>query len=131
MGEGRAGVDAARDAAGAARLIAIDWGTTSLRAALVADGGAVLHLRQQPWGILRLPEPPPGGFAAALRAIAGDWVDAAPSLPLLACGMVGSAQGWAEAPYVAVPADARRPRPRRSMAGCDAGSRATPIVCRL
>lgn len=90
-------------AAGGARLIAIDWGTSSLRAALVGDGGALLGERRRPWGIQHLPE---GGFAAALRGVAGDWIDAAPDLPLLACGMVGSAQGWAEAPYVPVPADA-------------------------
>jgi 2-dehydro-3-deoxygalactonokinase len=29
------------------------------------------------------------------------------ALPIVACGMVGSAQGWIEAPYVRVPADIR------------------------
>ena len=87
----------------AARLIALDWGTSSLRAYRLGAGGAVLDARQQPWGILHLPD---GGFAAALRATAGDWIDAAPALPLLACGMVGSAQGWTPVPYVDTPADA-------------------------
>ena len=87
----------------AARLIALDWGTSSLRAYRLGAGGQVLQARQQPWGILHLPD---GGFAAALRASAGDWIDAAPTLPLLACGMVGSAQGWTTVPYVDTPADA-------------------------
>ena len=86
-----------------ARLIALDWGTSSLRAYRLGTDGSVLQTRQQPWGILHLPE---GGFPAALQRIAGDWMAAAPGVPLLAAGMVGSAQGWAPAPYVDTPADA-------------------------
>jgi 2-dehydro-3-deoxygalactonokinase len=84
-------------------LIALDWGTSSLRAYRLGAGGALLDARQQPWGILHLPE---GGFAAALQGIAGDWIAAAPTTSLLASGMVGSAQGWAMVPYVDAPANA-------------------------
>ena len=84
-----------------ARLIALDWGTSSLRAWRLGTGGAVLAQRQQPWGIMHLPE---GGFAAALRGIAEGWLDE--DAPLVAAGMVGSAQGWREAPYVECPAGA-------------------------
>jgi 2-dehydro-3-deoxygalactonokinase len=84
-------------------LLALDWGTSSLRAGLLGEGGRVLELRYRPWGILHLPE---GGFAAALQGIAGDWLSARPGLPAVASGMVGSAQGWREAPYAEVPADA-------------------------
>jgi 2-dehydro-3-deoxygalactonokinase len=87
----------------AAKLVALDWGTTALRAYLLGQGGAVLAQRAQPWGILHLPE---GGFDAALQGIAGDWLSATPGVPLIACGMVGSAQGWREAPYVPCPAGA-------------------------
>lgn len=87
----------------AARLIALDWGTSSLRAYRLGSGGALLESRQRDWGILHLPD---GGFDAALRGIAGDWMAAMPQAPLLACGMVGSAQGWALARYVDTPADA-------------------------
>ena len=87
-----------------ARLIALDWGTSSLRAYLLGEGGAVIGSRQQPWGILHLPE---GGFVAALQGVAGDWLAAQPGLPLIASGMVGSAQGWREAPYAPCPADGR------------------------
>jgi 2-dehydro-3-deoxygalactonokinase len=86
-----------------ARLIALDWGTSSLRAYLLGEGGTVIEQRHKPWGLLHLPE---GGFAAALKGVAGDWLDAMPALPLIASGMVGSAQGWREAPYAECPADA-------------------------
>jgi 2-dehydro-3-deoxygalactonokinase len=88
-----------------ARLLALDWGTTSLRAYLLGEGGAVIEARQQPWGILHLPE---GGFEAALKGVAGDWLDALPGLPVIASGMVGSAQGWREAAYATCPVDGRR-----------------------
>lgn len=87
----------------AARLIAIDWGTSSLRVWLLGSGAVCLGSRESPHGIMHLP---PGGFPAALEAAAGDWMRAHPKAPLLACGMVGSAQGWREAPYLRTPADA-------------------------
>ena len=87
----------------AARLLALDWGTSSLRAHLLGEGGALIDERRRPWGLLHLPE---GGFAAALQGVAGDWLAAMPGLPLIASGMVGSAQGWREAPYAGCPADA-------------------------
>jgi 2-dehydro-3-deoxygalactonokinase len=36
--------------------------------------------------------------------VAGPWLEAHPEAPVIACGMVGSRQGWREAPYVACPA---------------------------
>lgn len=83
-----------------ARLLALDWGTSSLRAYLLGEGGAIVEERHRPWGLLHLPE---GGFGAALQGVAGDWLG---SVPIIASGMVGSAQGWREAPYAECPADA-------------------------
>ncbi|SPR96384.1 2-dehydro-3-deoxygalactonokinase [Cupriavidus taiwanensis] len=80
----------------AARLIALDWGTSSLRALLLGDAGAVLAQRSAPLGIMRVP---PGGFPDVFAQIAGDWRRSAPHLPAIASGMVGSAQGWEEVPY--------------------------------
>lgn len=84
-------------------LIALDWGTTSLRAARIAADGAVLderHLGEQ--GILHATT---GGFPAVFaQAIAG-WT-VTPATRVLACGMVGSRQGWLEAPYCSCPAGA-------------------------
>jgi 2-dehydro-3-deoxygalactonokinase len=44
------------------------------------------------------------GFELALDEACGDWLDAQPELPVIACGMVGSAQGWREAIYRETPA---------------------------
>lgn len=84
-------------------LIALDWGTSSLRGSLMATDGSVLETAAKPWGIQHLP---PGGFPAAFRGVAGAWRDRMPTLPALAAGMVGSRQGWREVPYVECPADA-------------------------
>lgn len=85
------------------RLIALDWGTSSLRAFLLTDAGAVLETETRPWGIMHLPT---GGFAAALRETVGRWRAAWPAIPLIAAGMVGSRQGWKEAEYCPCPAGA-------------------------
>lgn len=83
-------------------LIALDWGTSSLRAYLFDDRATLVERRARPWGIQHLPA---GGYAAAFRDVAGDWLDRSPALPVIAAGMVGSRQGWHEVPYVACPAD--------------------------
>ena len=82
-------------------LLAVDWGTTSLRGALLAEGGTVLAERASARGLLSVP---PGGWGAAFEAEFGDWLTAHPGLLCLMAGMVGSRQGWAEAPYCACPA---------------------------
>lgn len=90
-------------------LIAFDWGTSSLRAYLFGAQGKVLSIRSLPWGVMKLPRSAAeGGFDLAFEAACGDWLDARPELPLIACGMVGSAQGWVEARYIDTPADANR-----------------------
>lgn len=85
-------------------LLALDWGTSSLRAFLLADG-QILDTRNSAHGIQHLPEPGIAGFEAAFQQIAGDWLRQWPHLPIVASGMVGSAQGWREAPYVRCPAN--------------------------
>jgi len=83
-----------------APMIGIDWGTSSARAYRLTPGGAVLERREAALGILNVPQ---GGFPDALRSLAGDWIAAGARRVLLA-GMVGSRQGWQEAPYVSCPA---------------------------
>jgi 2-dehydro-3-deoxygalactonokinase len=80
-------------------LIGLDWGTTQLRAYRFVAGGEVAESRQLPAGILRLT----GGFDRAFDDACGDWRTASPASPIIACGMIGSAQGWREAPYLDVP----------------------------
>lgn len=87
-----------------APLLALDWGTSSLRAFLM-QYGRIMETRQSDHGIQHLPVPGVPGFEQAFAAIAGDWVRQWPTLAVVASGMVGSAQGWREAPYVRCPAD--------------------------
>lgn len=94
-------------------LLALDWGTSSARAYLLDQRGLVLATRREPYGILFLPE---GGFAAAFKVLAGEWLDRFGPLPALAAGMVGSRQGWRETPYVDCPAGA-----------AELGARLTPL----
>ncbi|KND56250.1 2-dehydro-3-deoxygalactonokinase [Candidatus Paraburkholderia kirkii] len=84
-------------------LIALDWGTTSLRAYLLGDDGVGLDARASSAGVMKLPA---GGFDQAFEETCGAWLDAHPRLPVVAAGMVGSAQGWVEAPYVETSAGA-------------------------
>ena len=109
------------------RLIALDWGTTSLRAYLLGDSGVVLERRAEPWGLLQLPD---RDFGAAYRRTIVDWSNRHAGLPALACGMVGSAQGWVEAPYVSTPAGIAEIS--RSLASVpDSELRIVPGVARL
>ena len=95
-----------------AQLIALDWGTTSLRAYLLGSTGQVLKVRTLACGIMQLPGTArlvagqwcADGFELAFDDACGDWLDANPGVPVIACGMVGSAQGWCEAPYRETPA---------------------------
>jgi 2-dehydro-3-deoxygalactonokinase len=83
------------------RLIALDWGTTSLRAALMAADGTVLDRRASADGIMATGT---RSFPAIFTHLAGGWLRDHPGIPALACGMIGSRQGWVEAPYAACPA---------------------------
>ncbi len=83
-----------------ARLIAIDWGTSSFRAALADGEGTVLERCEKPQGILAAE----GRFADVLREAIAPWRQLHPDLPILMCGMIGSRQGWHEVPYVHCPA---------------------------
>src|SRR5215207_8779881 len=83
------------------RLIALDWGTSSLRAYLLGDEGAVIERRAEPWGILQRPDT---DFQTTFHSMTGDWRQRHSGLPVVASGMIGSAQGWVEAPYVRAPA---------------------------
>ncbi len=81
-------------------MIAIDWGTTSLRAARLDHSGKALEERSSADGVLKVR---PGQFAAVLEAFCGDWKRPEDSIALIS-GMAGSKQGWVEAPYCPCPA---------------------------
>src|ERR1700681_845194 len=81
-------------------LLAIDWGTSSTRVYAMDRQGRVRDARSAPLGVQRVAN---GEFAQALETLCGD--DFPEGVPLIACGMIGSRQGWVEAPYRACPAD--------------------------
>ncbi len=80
--------------------VAADWGTTHLRLSAIGADGDVLGTRRSGTGMACLE---PSGFEPALIALADDWFRGAHWPPVVACGMLGSRQGWIEAPYRAVP----------------------------
>jgi len=81
-----------------ARYIAIDWGSTNLRAWLY-QGEECLESRQSEAGVTRLNGRSP---AAVLAEITQHWRDGA--TPVVLAGMVGSNVGWKIAPYLPLPA---------------------------
>lgn len=81
-------------------MICIDWGTSSFRAFRLAEDGSVRARRRTDDGILQVAS---GAFPDVLVARVGDWLREGEDR-LLLCGMVGSRQGWREAPYVDTPA---------------------------
>lgn len=80
-------------------MIGIDWGTTSFRAYRLR-GPTVLDRLALPLGILGVAA---GGFGRALHDAVAPWL-ADGERRILMSGMVGSRQGWIEAPYLPCPA---------------------------
>jgi len=78
--------------------IAVDWGTSNLRAWAMSGDGKVLAEATSDEGMGKLPRE---GFEPALVRLIAPWLAEKP--PVVACGMVGSRQGWCEAPYRTVP----------------------------
>jgi 2-dehydro-3-deoxygalactonokinase len=79
--------------------IAVDWGTTSLRAWAVGPGGIPLATASSQDGMAALT---PEGFEPALLSLIGDWLGEGVTR-VVACGMVGARQGWTQAAYRSVP----------------------------
>src|SRR3954451_23998168 len=85
------------------QLIGLDWGTTSCRAYLIGADGAVLDRQSDGPGILKIED---GHFGPWLDSIVGGWIARHGPAPIILSGMIGSRQGWKEAPYAACPASA-------------------------
>lgn len=79
--------------------IAVDWGTSNLRVWAMDGSGAILAETTSDDGMSKLSRT---DFEPALLRLIGPWLAGGP-VPVVACGMVGSRQGWCEAPYRAVP----------------------------
>lgn len=77
-------------------MIAVDWGTSSLRLYRMADDGQVRERRRSDDGVMACE----GRFGEVLAREISGWDDR----DLLLCGMVGSRGGWQEMPYLPCPA---------------------------
>jgi len=75
--------------------IAVDWGTTHLRAYAMGPAGVLAEAASDDGmsGLAR------DGYEPALMRLVAPWLTAGASTEIIACGMVGSRQGWVEAPY--------------------------------
>lgn len=79
--------------------VALDWGTSNLRAWAMTQDGAVLAMETSDQGMSGLKS---DAFEPCLLGLIEPWLGGG-SIPVVACGMVGSRQGWTEAPYREVP----------------------------
>ncbi|WP_043528022.1 2-dehydro-3-deoxygalactonokinase [Litchfieldella xinjiangensis] len=81
--------------------IAVDWGSSNLRAWALDRHGEVLARGSSQRGMLGLTAE---RYEAALLEVVADWLsdDDAP-VDVMVCGMAGARQGWQEAPYRQVP----------------------------
>jgi 2-dehydro-3-deoxygalactonokinase len=84
----------------AAEWIALDWGTSNLRAWAMGPDGAPVTEASSGAGMNTLAR---DGFEPALLDLVGPWLGPGGPTSIVACGMVGARQGWIEAPYVATP----------------------------
>jgi 2-dehydro-3-deoxygalactonokinase len=80
--------------------IAVDWGTSNLRAWAIGRDGGIVHDASSASGMAKLTR---DEFEPALLALIGGWLPAGRKTPVIACGMVGARQGWIESPYNETP----------------------------
>ncbi|MBU3077356.1 2-dehydro-3-deoxygalactonokinase [Sphingomonas quercus] len=81
-----------------AAMIGVDWGTSNMRGWAFDDAGEIVAQAARPSGINAVTD---GDFAAVLREMVGGWTDG--GTPIVMGGMIGSRQGWREAPYLPCP----------------------------
>ncbi len=82
------------------RFILVDWGTTRVRAYLV-DGETIADRAEADEGVSALSK---GEHAGVFQRLCGTWLRRERDLPAALVGMVGSREGWIEAPYAVCPA---------------------------
>ena len=79
--------------------IAVDWGTSNLRAFAMRQGTVIAEAASED-GMGKLAR---DAFESALIRLIDPWLTPGHPTPVIACGMVGSRQGWFEAPYRTAP----------------------------
>lgn len=82
-----------------AEWIAVDWGTTHVRAFAMSGREARAEAASDQ-GMNTLDRT---GFEPALLALIDPWLAPDRTTSVICCGMIGARQGWVEAPYRSVP----------------------------
>jgi 2-dehydro-3-deoxygalactonokinase len=80
--------------------IGADWGTTHLRVWALGARGEILARRSSDRGMSVLGR---AEYELALTDLVSDLIPGDRTIPIIACGMVGSRQGWVDAGYVETP----------------------------
>ncbi len=80
--------------------MALDWGTSNLRAWTIASDGSILNALSSNDGMGTLA---PSEFEPALLSLIGSHIPTDSRTTVIASGMVGARQGWVEAPYATAP----------------------------
>ena len=83
-----------------ANWIAVDWGTSRLRAWIMDDRNEVIQSLSSGEGMGALAQQE---FEAALLRLIEPYLRADGLTTVIACGMVGARQGWIEAEYLQIP----------------------------
>jgi 2-dehydro-3-deoxygalactonokinase len=86
--------------AGAIEWVAVDWGTSNLRAWGIDSAGDVVFAVSSDQGMGKLTR---DAYPSVLSALIAPHVGDA-AIDVLICGMAGARQGWMEAPYLETPA---------------------------
>ena len=83
-----------------AAFVAVDWGSSNLRAWAMDASGGVAAEGGSGDGASALG---PDGFEPALLGVAGDWLAPDARTDIVVCGMAGARGAWVEAAYATVP----------------------------
>lgn len=99
-------------------FIALDWGTSNLRASLLHGTGHAIETRSAPGGVMAVKN---GQFSAALLALCCDWITQ------FNCPLIASRQGWKEAPYLECPATIAQAATQLTTVALDANDSDKPL----
>lgn len=85
--------------------LAVDWGTSNLRAWGIGTDGRIAASASSEKGMGKLQ---PAEFPAVLQDVAAGMSLPTGAVDVVVCGMAGARQGWLEAPYLEAPTELRR-----------------------